>query len=106
MYSEKILIVEDDANLREALSDTLGLAGYHCTATESAEAALSKLSQDEPGLIVSDINLGGMNGHELLSKMQRDNPAVPVLLMTAYGNISSAVQAMRDGAVDYLIKTI
>ncbi len=100
----KILLVEDDANLRAALLDTLNLAGYSCIGLASAEEALIAAHEMEFGLIVSDVKLQGMQGNELLVQLQRNNLHVPLLLMTAYGSIASAVQAMRAGAVDYLIK--
>ncbi|MCQ4286328.1 sigma-54 dependent transcriptional regulator [Pseudomonas stutzeri] len=100
----KILLVEDDRALREALGDTLELGGYAYRAVESAEAALQVLEQESFGLVVSDVNMPGMDGHALQALIRQRYPQVPVLLMTAYGAVERAVEAMRQGAVDYLVK--
>ena len=99
-----ILLVEDDRALREALGDTLELGGYRYRAVDSAEAALLALSNEVFGLMVSDVNMPGMDGHELQMLVRQRHPQVPVLLMTAYGAVERAVEAMRQGAVDYLVK--
>lgn len=100
-----ILIVEDDPDLREALVDTLELSGYSTHAAADAEAALEWMAASGlPGLVLSDVQMPGMDGHALLRNLKLRWPEVPVLLMTAYGQIERAVQAMRDGAVDYLPK--
>ena len=100
----RILLVEDDRVLREALVDTLLLGGYQCQAVESAEAALQVLAQDSFGLVLSDVNMPGMDGHGLLAIVRERYPGLPVLLMTAFGTVQRAVDAMRQGAVDYLVK--
>lgn len=100
----RILLVEDDHALREALGDTLEVGGYAYRAVASAEAALQALHEEAFSLVVSDVNMPGMDGHELLSVIRQRYPQVPVLLMTAFGAIERAVQAMRQGAVDYLLK--
>ncbi len=100
----KILLVEDDRALREALGDTLELGGYAYHAVECAEAALQALEQESYGLVVSDVNMPGMDGHALQALIRQRYPQVPVLLMTAYGAVERAVEAMRQGAVDYLVK--
>lgn len=104
MNQTTILIVEDDAGLREALVDTLLLGGYRVLAADSAEEALILLSNHVVDLVVSDIQMGGMNGLSLLKNIKTKFSQLPVLLMTAYATIDDAVQAMRDGATDYLSK--
>jgi two-component system response regulator FlrC len=99
-----ILLVEDDRALREALGDTLELGGYSYRAVDSAESALLALEKEAFGLIVSDVNMPGMDGHALQALVRQRFPQVPVLLMTAYGAVERAVEAMRQGAVDYLVK--
>ncbi|MFT5721911.1 MAG: two-component system response regulator FlrC [Motiliproteus sp.] len=99
-----VLVVEDDAELREALCDTLDLAGYRFKAVDSAEAALLLLQAETVDMVVSDVNMGGMDGHALLAKIKQLKPALPVLLITAYGAVDRAVDAIRMGAVDYLLK--
>ncbi|SDU14310.1 sigma-54-dependent transcriptional regulator [Halopseudomonas salegens] len=99
-----VLLVEDDASLREALADTLSLAGYPVLAAEQGEAALHLLRQHPVSMVVSDVNMPGMDGHALLQVLRAEYPQLPVLLMTAYGTVQRAVDAMRAGAVDYLVK--
>ena len=104
MSQTNILIVEDDAGLREALVDTLLLADYRVIQAESAEQAMIKLANHSIDLVVSDIQMGNMDGLALLRSIKNKYPNMPVLLMTAYATIDDAVQAMRDGATDYLSK--
>ena len=100
----KVLLVEDDRALREALADTLLLAGHDFSAVGSAEEALAKAAQESFNLVVSDVNMPGMDGHQLLSALRVRHPQLPVLLMTAHGAVERAVDAMRQGAADYLVK--
>ena len=102
--SVKILLVEDDRALREALSDTLELAGFSYQSVDSAESAVLALQADTFGLVISDVNMPGMDGHGLQVFIRKHYPQLPVLLMTAYGAVERAVEAMRQGAVDYLLK--
>ncbi|WP_185231277.1 sigma-54-dependent transcriptional regulator [Teredinibacter franksiae] len=101
----QILVVEDDKNLREALVDTLQLNGFDIVEADSAEQALMRLEETQHfDLIISDVNMGKMSGHDLLMQVKKDFPQIPVLLVTAYASISDSVEAMRNGAVDYLVK--
>ena len=104
MSQARVLIVEDDHGLREAIVDTLLLAGYVCLEADSGEAALLELNRQSVDMVISDIQMGGMDGHTLLSNIRQKYPQTPVLLMTAYANIDGAVRAMREGAIDYLAK--
>ena len=104
MSKTKILIVEDDHGLREALVDTLLLGGYEVTPVESAQSAMVRLGEAQFDLVVSDIQMQGMNGLSLLKSVKKKYPNLPFVLMTAYANINDAIQAMRDGATDYLSK--
>ncbi|MEO9945554.1 MAG: sigma-54 dependent transcriptional regulator [Paraglaciecola sp.] len=104
MSQAKVLIVEDDAGLREALVDTLLLGGYQVIEAESGERALIILSEQSVDLVVSDIQMSGMSGLSLLKNIKNKHPNLPILLMTAFATINDAVQAMRDGATDYLSK--
>lgn len=99
-----ILLVEDDRALREALADTLELAGYACIQAANAQEAILALKKQAFSLVVSDINMPGMDGQELLSHIVKNAPGTPVVLMTAFGGVQGAVQAMQTGAVDYLQK--
>lgn len=104
MSKTTVLIVEDDAGLREALVDTLLLADYQVVAADSAEQAIMMLGRQPVDIVVSDIQMGEMNGLALLKAIKAKDANLPVLLMTAYATIDDAVQAMRDGATDYLSK--
>ncbi len=104
MSKSTILVVEDDDNLRGALCDTLELAGYEVSSTDQGQSALDKLANEHFGLLLSDLQMRPMNGHTLLKKAKAMLPDLPVLLMTAYGTVQGAVEAMHEGASDYLIK--
>ncbi|AZG72660.1 sigma-54-dependent transcriptional regulator [Shewanella livingstonensis] len=104
MAEANILLVEDDADLREALLDTLMLAHYDCVDVGSAEEAILALKANQFDLVISDVQMDGIGGMGLLSYLQQHQPKLPVLLMTAYATINSAVSAMKLGAVDYLAK--
>ncbi|WP_019676429.1 sigma-54-dependent transcriptional regulator [Arsukibacterium perlucidum] len=99
-----ILIVEDDAGLREALCDTLSLANYQVFSADSAESALLLLKKQQVQLVVSDVQMGEVSGLTLLKTLRQHFPQLPVLIMTAYANVQDAVEAIRLGAVDYLAK--
>lgn len=102
--SPLILLVEDDAALREALGETLQLGGYTVCPCASAEQALAELTRQSFSLVLSDVNMPGMDGHQLLQQIRQQQPWLPVLLMTAYASVERAVSAMREGAQDYLVK--
>lgn len=99
-----VLIVDDEEHLRITASQTLELAGYIPQPHASAEAALDALSADYPGVLVSDIRMPGMDGMALLREVRRRDPDLPVILITGHGDISTAVEAMREGAWDFLEK--
>ena len=104
MTRPKMLIVEDDVSLREALSDTLQLAGYSVCSVADGIAALKALEAEKMDIVVSDVQMVPMDGHALLKEIKKTHVALPVILMTAYGTIQKAVEAMHDGATDYLVK--
>ncbi len=104
MSSPAVLIVEDDANLREALLETLSDGEHPVFAAGSGPEALDILEAEDIGLVVSDLQMEPMDGHELLSEIRQQHPALPAVLMTAYGSIENAVVEMQSGAADYLVK--
>lgn len=104
MSEAKLLLVEDDASLREALLDTLLLAQYECIDVACGEDAILALKQHQFDLVISDVQMQGIGGLGLLNYLQQHHPKLPVLLMTAYATIGSAVSAIKLGAVDYLAK--
>jgi two-component system, response regulator FlrC len=102
--NESVLVVEDDAALREALVDTLRAADLSAISAADAPAALQMLQNEEIALVISDVQMPGPNGYQLLSSIKRLRPDLPVVLMTAYGTVAQAVAAMREGATDYIVK--
>lgn len=104
MSQATVLVVEDEPTLRAALCDTLELAGYPVERAGNGSEALAKLANHEIGMVVSDLQMKPMDGQTLLTKIRSNRPDLPVLMMTAYGTIQSAVEAMQAGAVDYLVK--
>ena len=102
--SLRVLVVEDDASLREALVDTLELADIEPLEAGSGEEALELLRTQHADMVVSDVNMPGIDGHQLLAELRSRYPALPVALITAYAQVGRAVDAMRAGAVDYLCK--
>jgi len=101
---DAVLVVEDDAALREALIDTLKAAGIPALAAADGSEALQIVAEREVALVISDIQMPGKDGYRLLSELKRCRPELPVVLMTAYGTVAQAVAAMREGATDYIVK--
>lgn len=99
-----ILIVEDEAKMRRLLELNLGEEGFTTHAAADAETGLKLLGQEKIDLVVTDFKLPGMNGLEFLQAIKRVDAALPVVIMTAYGSVESAVEAMKVGASDYVLK--
>lgn len=99
-----ILLVDDQKSLRRSLSLMLLGAGFDTSEAESGGQALEALSQAEYDLVITDLRMDGMSGIDLLREIRQLRPQLPVILITAYGSIESAVDAMRLGAFDYLAK--
>ena len=100
----QILLVEDDTDLREAISVTLRLGGVEHRAFECAEDALPAIDPEPEQMLVTDFRLPGMNGLQLLAQARERHPQLPVVVMTAYADTQLAVQALKGGARDFLIK--
>jgi DNA-binding NtrC family response regulator len=99
-----ILIVEDEAKMRRLLELNLGDDGFTTFSAEDAEAGLKLLRENPIDLILTDLKLPGMNGLEFLQAVKRQNAALPVVVMTAFGSVETAVDAMKAGASDYVLK--
>ncbi len=99
-----VILIDDEKHIRSAGSQTLELAGYDVIALDKAETALNHINDDWPGVIVTDINMPGMDGLALMSKVRAIDPDLPVILITGHGDISMAVNAIRDGAYDFIEK--
>jgi DNA-binding NtrC family response regulator len=99
-----ILIVEDEAKMRRLLELNLGEEGFATHAAADAESGLKILGSEKIDLVITDYRLPGMNGLEFLQAIKRANAELPVVMMTAYGSVESAVEAMKFGASDYVLK--
>jgi DNA-binding NtrC family response regulator len=99
-----ILIVEDEAKMRRLLELNLGDDGFTTFSAEDAEAGLKLLRENPIDLILTDLKLPGMNGLDFLQTIKRQNGALPVVVMTAFGSVETAVEAMKAGASDYVLK--
>ena len=102
----RILIVEDEGTLRESLKRVLSREGYVVDAVDSSESAIAVIGQKAFDLVVTDIILPGISGMELLKKCRQKNSTLIVIIITAYATIESAVEAIRAGAFEYLVKPI
>jgi DNA-binding NtrC family response regulator len=103
---EKILVVDDEKNMLTLMTKVLCKEGYELTCVSTGEEALRHLETEWYDLIVSDLKLPGMDGLELLKKVKAIHPAVPYLVLTAFGSVDTAVAAMKEGAHDYLTKPV
>ena len=101
-----ILLVDDDEKLRRVLGMRLQSRGYSVASVESAEAALQELDSLRPAVVIVDLRLPGMDGIELLERLQVMRPGLPVLMISAHGDIPDAVRATQSGAVSFLSKPI
>ena len=99
-----ILVVENEANMRRVLTALLRRKGYNTLEAEDGEVALERLTSERVDAVLSDLKMPRMNGLELVEQMQKRFRSIPVILLTAYGTIGSAVEALKQGAFDYLTK--
>ncbi|QJQ18638.1 sigma-54-dependent Fis family transcriptional regulator [Pseudomonas sp. SK] len=100
----QVILVDDDPHLRQALSQTLDLAGLKVVALADAHGLAERIEADWPGVVVSDIRMPGIDGLQLLEQLHGRDVELPVLLITGHGDVPLAVQAMRAGAYDFLEK--
>jgi two-component system response regulator PilR (NtrC family) len=101
---DRVLVVDDEAGMREFLSILLRKEGYGIAAAESAEKAMDLMAKGEFDLVISDISMPGLSGIEVLRQARAASPDIPVILITAYASTESAVEALKLGAYDYLVK--
>lgn len=100
----KILIIDDEPQLRALLARIIGLEGYDVEQAPDCTTGLRLLSQYEPDVVLCDVKLPDGNGVELVGRIKEIAPAAEVILLTAYGNIPDGVQAIKNGAFDYITK--
>jgi len=101
-----ILIVDDEKNIREGLGKALQLDGYDVVLAEDGNVALEAINNYEIDLVISDLKMPGMQGEELLKHITSAYPTIQVIILTGYGTIETAVNAMRAGAYDFLTKPV
>jgi two-component system response regulator HydG len=103
-HKTRLLLVDDDLDMLEALADGIGEHGFEVIAARSAEAALGHLGEERFDVMVTDLRMGGADGLTLLAEARAIDPELPVIVMTAYGAIDTAIEAVRRGAFHYLTK--
>ncbi|MCH7962890.1 MAG: sigma-54-dependent Fis family transcriptional regulator [Bacteroidetes bacterium] len=101
-----ILIADDEEQIREPLSFVLNKEGYNCKTVNDGSNAIKALQEDNYDILITDIKMPGMNGVEVLEKSREISPETIVILITAYGSVETAIQALRKGAADYLLKPL
>jgi len=99
-----VLIVDDEPNVRRVLGTLLEQAGYVTRRAESGQRALELVRSQDPDLVLTDLKMPGMDGMELLRALRESFPEIPVILLTAHGTVETAVEAMKQGAYDFLTK--
>ena len=101
-----VLIVDDDADMRELAYDMLKDRGHQVALAGGGEEALRRLAEEDYAVVLTDLRMKGVQGLELLTQIKRDHPDINVILMTAFGSVETAVEAMKHGASDYLTKPV
>ncbi len=101
-----VLLAEDDPGMRDLLGQILREAGYRVTTAEDGQLALAAFRREPPALLLTDLKMPRMGGMELLRRVSAEAPAVPVIVLTAFGTVDGAVEAMRLGAFDFLTKPL
>ena len=104
LSARSVILVDDDDEVRAAVSQSLELAGFQVAAFMGASAALASLPQDFPGVIVTDIRMPDIDGLQLFASVRQRDAGLPVILMTGHGDVPMAVRALRDGAHDFIAK--
>jgi len=104
MSDAVVHVVDDDADARDSLAFLLETADFRVRTYASALAFLSELSDAEPGCVITDVRMPGMTGQELVRRLKAEGSALPVVMITGHGDIPMAVEAMRDGVVDFIEK--
>ncbi len=106
MSDKRILIVDDDQIIRDSLCEFIKMEGYQCQGADSFNSALKELERHPYHLVITDVNMPGSDGFELLRVIRKRYPAIVTIVVTGYGTIESAVEAIKMGAYDYLTKPI
>src|ERR1700760_3509604 len=102
MKHKRILVVDDDQSLRRITQLQLEDAGHEVLTAASGEEALILIDEEAPSLVITDFKMPGISGLEVLRKVRESHPQTTVLMVTAFGTVQSAVEAMKAGAYDYI----
>ena len=101
-----ILIIDDERNIREGLGAALELDGYNVKLAENGEQGLALMEKGDIDLVITDLRMPGISGEQVIAKVKGESPGIPVIVLTGHGSIDSAVDAMRNGAYDFLTKPL
>jgi DNA-binding NtrC family response regulator len=104
MKNKKILIVDDDLTMRMALADSLETSGYDVCIAENGDEALKMFGKNHYEVVVTDMRMPKMGGMDVLKEIKKISPQTPVILITAYGTVKTAVEAMKEGAAEFIMK--
>jgi len=104
MNTKSILVVDDEPSMRIALSESLESCGYKVETSESGADALEKFQEDKFEVVITDMRMPGMSGMEVLRGIKKVSSRMPVIVITAYGTVNTAVEAMKEGAADFIMK--
>jgi DNA-binding NtrC family response regulator len=100
----KVLLIDDEEKLRSLLARLLKLEGYTITEAGNLKAAHKAIDTEEPDVVLCDVKLPDGNGVDFISEIKKKHPFIEIILLTAYGNIPDGIQAMKNGAFDYITK--
>jgi len=102
----RLLVAEDEKNIREGLADALGLDGYEVDTAADGDEALKRFAKGDIDMVLTDLKMPGLSGEELLERVITDSPLTPVIVLTGHGTVETAVKCMRKGAWDFLTKPV
>ncbi|MBQ9627317.1 MAG: sigma-54-dependent Fis family transcriptional regulator, partial [Treponema sp.] len=101
-----ILVIDDEKNIREGLGAAFELEGYEVRLASGGQEGLDQIARGDIDLVVTDLRMDGISGEEVLRRVTTQNPGIPVIVLTGHGSIDAAVDAMRNGAYDFLTKPL
>src|SRR5574344_1187375 len=101
-----ILIIDDEKNIREGLAESMELEGYNPILAKDGKEGLERISRGDIDLVITDLRMPLVSGEEVLEQVNAQSPGLPVIVLTGHGSIDSAVDAMRNGAYDFLTKPL
>src|SRR4051794_29250523 len=104
MPRPRILVIDDDAGIRDSLKMTLEYNGFECTGAATGQEGLALAERDAPDLVLLDIKMPGMDGMDVLGRLRSMDESIPVIMISGHGTTSTAVEAIKRGAVDFLDK--